>query len=84
MPDFGFIHPNGNYFQAFGDTLEDIKGLPEGTINVPLRPSDTAVWDGTQWVEGGAPDTAQIDQQILTAPDDLFGGPTLGEIFNGN
>jgi hypothetical protein len=29
-------------------------------------------------------DDAQIDQQILSAPDDLFGGPTLGEIYNGN
>ena len=28
--------------------------------------------------------TDQIDQQILSAPDDLFGGPTLGEIYNGN
>lgn len=32
-----------------------------------------------------APTTdAQIASQILSAPDDLFGGPTLGEVYNGN
>jgi hypothetical protein len=29
-------------------------------------------------------DNAQIAAQIVSAPDDLFGGPTLGEIYNGN
>ncbi|RWP05110.1 hypothetical protein [Mesorhizobium sp.] len=29
-------------------------------------------------------DTPQIDARITSAPDDLFGGPTLGDIFNGN
>lgn len=27
---------------------------------------------------------AQIGAQITSAPDDLFGGPTLGEIYYGN
>lgn len=30
------------------------------------------------------PDPADINAQILSAPADLFGGPTLGEIYNGN
>lgn len=30
------------------------------------------------------PDPAQIDAQIINSPTDLFGGPTLGEIYNGN
>jgi hypothetical protein len=31
----------------------------------------------------GDPETP-LNDRIINAPDDLFGGPTLGEIFNGN
>jgi len=71
-----------------GWTFEDYR---LATIVVPEPPAgaysqEVQLIDGVPTVVyNAAPiDTSQIDQQILSAPDDLFGGPTLGEIYNGN
>jgi hypothetical protein len=38
MTAFGFIHPNGNYFEASGESLKALLPLvPAGSQNVPLR-----------------------------------------------
>lgn len=38
--------------------------------------------EGLYEAEPPAP-PASLDEQLVQAPDDLFGGPTLGEVFNG-
>jgi hypothetical protein len=52
--------------------------------------ADTAhgleIWNGANAGTYGpiAPFSVPVSQQITDAPEDLFGGPTLGDIFNGN
>jgi hypothetical protein len=58
------------------------------TIVTPTPPA--GAYTATVELVGGVPTTvyaavssdSSIDQQITSAPEDLFGGPTLGEIFN--
>jgi len=58
------------------------------TYTIPSIDSDVPPWPeflaegGTVAPAGG--DDAAVEQQITSAPDDLFGGPTLGEIYHGN
>jgi hypothetical protein len=71
-----------------GWTFEDYRLATIVDPGAPAGFSTSAVQliDGVPTVvyTAAPPDTATIDQQILSAPDDLFGGPTLGEIYNGN
>lgn len=67
-------------------------GYIDATINgirmiIPDTPEDKARWGITEWEEAGNTISAyspSISHQITTAPSDLFGGPTIGDIFNGN
>lgn len=43
-------------------------------------PEETADWEAQQEI-ANRPDT---NKQITEAPTDLFGGPTLKDIFDGN
>ncbi|MER9336461.1 glycoside hydrolase family 25 protein [Mesorhizobium sp. M0293] len=47
---------------------------------------DREVWDKANAGDYGpiAPYAVSVLQKITNAPEDLFGGPTLGEIFHGN
>ena len=48
----GFYHPQRGYWQTTGDVPQRIfDGYPEGTIEVPLKPSSLHEWNGSQWVE---------------------------------
>ena len=47
----GFYHPERGYWQTIGEPPEQIlAGYPEGTQEVPLKPSAEHTWDGSQWV----------------------------------
>lgn len=71
------------------------KRVPNGTIEaigddgsvwiVPSENTDVAPWP-QYLAEGGVIDPAdpETGKNIESAPDDLTGGPTLGEIFDGN
>jgi hypothetical protein len=54
---------------------------------IPSMDSDVPPWP-QYLADGGtvAPADAdgELSDQITNAPDDLTGGPTLGEIYNGN
>ena len=49
-------------------------------LQVEMTPEEVAAWEAEQ-AAAAAPNVAK---QITEAPDDLFGGPTLEEVFNGN
>ena len=77
------LHHNGTFIRLVpaGGWLE----LPDGRWVSPA----TAGWesdDGYSLVEHVAPEPEgpTLDDQIINAPYDLFGGPTLGEIYHGN
>ncbi|WP_142847224.1 DUF4376 domain-containing protein [Telmatospirillum sp. J64-1] len=62
MSECGFYHPGRGYWQAIGEVPEDIReSYPEGTIEVPLRPSPNHEWKGGEWVEMPAPPLARED-----------------------
>ncbi|WP_142851036.1 DUF4376 domain-containing protein [Telmatospirillum sp. J64-1] len=65
--EYGFYHPDRGYWQATGEVPEDIReSYPEGTIEVPLRPSPHHEWKDGEWVAG----PAQIDPAQLRAAID--------------
>lgn len=67
-----FVDQNGNYLGGF-----DGVDPPEGAIEVPTAPDDARQkWSGSAWLP-----VIAVDEQIMNAPDDLTGGPTLGEIY---
>lgn len=71
-----YVDADGKYLGGFDDATP-----PENAIEVPEPPDDARqIWNGSAW----GPAAADIDAQIINAPADLFGGPTLGEIYNGN
>lgn len=45
----GFYHPNIGYWQAVGGEPV-VNDYPEGTIEVPLKPSADHVWQNGEWV----------------------------------
>jgi len=52
----GFYHPERGYWQTIGEPPEQIlAGYPEGTQEVPLKPSAEHTWDGSQWVHTPPP-----------------------------
>jgi hypothetical protein len=48
----GFYHPQRGYWQTTGGVSQRvIDGYPEGTIEVPIKPSANHVWQDGAWVE---------------------------------
>lgn len=48
---------------------------------------DSQIGDWLRYVEEGGtidPATADVSGNITSSPDNLFGGPTLKEVFHGN
>ena len=73
----GFFHPSRGYWQASGDIPEDVlSGYPDGTVEVPIKPSGDHEWDGEAWAFV-APDPAQARAAMRISP--LQGILTLGE-----
>jgi len=49
--EHGFYHPDRGYWQTNSEPSENtLAGYPNGTVEVPLRPSAEHDWDGSQWV----------------------------------
>lgn len=47
----GFFHPERGYWQTNSEPSAEIVAMyPEGTIEVPLMPSSSYAWSGTEWV----------------------------------
>lgn len=56
----GFFHPEVGYWQTSNDPSDIFKSAyPEGTIEVPIKPSALHVWGGAEWVN---PSQADIDE----------------------
>jgi hypothetical protein len=72
-PTLYYVDVNGNYIGGFSGAEP-----PEGSIEVPTAPDDAR----QKWLNGAWQPV--VDDQITNSPADLFGGPTLGEIFNGD
>jgi hypothetical protein len=58
----GFFHPDRGYWQTLSEPTDATKShYPDGTIEVPLKPSHLHIWDGSDWV---APTQAEIDADV--------------------
>lgn len=50
MEERGFWHPDRGYWQAIAPPCSDARrSYPDGTVEVPLRPSPAHAWDGQAW-----------------------------------
>ena len=57
----GLYHPTLGYWQTLTTpTAEDMADYPEGTIQVPLKPSSLHTFDGYEWVP---PTQAELDAE---------------------
>ena len=64
--EHGYFHPQRGYWQTTGDVSQRIlDGYPDGTIDVPLKPSSLHEWQGDAWVEV-TPDPAEILAALAT------------------
>lgn len=58
----GFFHPNRGYWQTISEPTQNVLSeYPEGTVEVPIKPSGPHEWDGTAWVEMPAPPPTPAD-----------------------
>lgn len=49
--EHGFYHPTFGYWQTISTpTDEHLAAYPEGTVEVPLQPSNLHTWSGAEWV----------------------------------
>lgn len=52
----GFYHPERGYWQTIGEPSQEIRdSYPEGTQEVPLKPSADHHWEGGEWVYRAPP-----------------------------
>jgi hypothetical protein len=59
--DHGFFHPVSGYWQTVSTPSSDIiAAYPDGTIEVPIRPSPLHKWIGKEWQ---APTQAMLDAE---------------------
>lgn len=50
MEEHGFYHPDRGYWQAISGEMDELLATyPEGTINVPLKPSADHEWQDGEW-----------------------------------
>lgn len=60
----GFYHPDRGYWQTTNEPSEAILSTyPEGTVEVPLKPSGLHTFNGTDWVP---PTQAAVDEAKAT------------------
>lgn len=51
MSEYGFYHTSKGYWQVIDGVPDDVRALyPDGTIEIPLKPSANSEWDGEKWV----------------------------------
>ena len=55
---------------------------PDTGLLLGQSEADQAVFDGAAWALQLAP--VPVDDNITAAPDTLFGGPTIKDVFYGN
>jgi hypothetical protein len=49
--EHGFFHPSVGYWQTISTpSAEILAAYPDGTIEVPLQPSNLHTWSGSAWV----------------------------------
>ena len=57
--EHGFFHPVAGYWQTISTPSDDIRAsYPDGTVEVPLQPSNLHTWSGSAWV---SPSQDQVD-----------------------
>lgn len=62
--EHGFFHPDRGYWQTNDDVPAEIKSeYPEGTIEVPLKPSRWCNLENGQWIEV-EPDAQIVAEEI--------------------
>jgi len=63
--EHGFFHPVDGYWQTVSTPSDDIlASYPEGTVEVPIRPSVLHAWNGSEWV---APTQEELDAAAVIA-----------------
>ena len=56
----GFYHPERGYWQATNEPSQDtLDSYPDGTVEVPIKPSADHDWNGSEWVYT-PPDPAEV------------------------
>ncbi|WP_421983341.1 hypothetical protein [Roseibium sp.] len=89
MAEHGFFHPDFGYWQTVSTPSEQsLAEHPEGTIEVPLRPSPDHVWEAGVWVYvtpvPPTPEENRANMQPLTARQFRLGllqsGRTLAQV----
>jgi len=68
--EYGFYHHDIGYWQSTGGELENLlSSYPNGTINIPLKPSGDHIWQDGSWVYVEPPpvDLGAEDQARLNA-----------------
>jgi hypothetical protein len=52
MPEKGFYHPTQGYWQTLSTpTAAQLAAYPEGTVEIPVQPSEDKRWNGSAWVD---------------------------------
>ena len=60
--EIGFYHPTMGYWQTLNQPSDELlAAYPQGTTEVPLKPSGLHTFDGTGWV---APTQAELDASL--------------------
>jgi hypothetical protein len=77
----GFYHPTRGYWQTTSAPSQAIlDGYPDGTVEVPLKPSAAHEWDGSVWVEVTQdPITSLVQERAGMTCTPLQGILALGE-----
>jgi hypothetical protein len=86
MPLTKFVSAKWNT-AAFAGEQPTISAIGDDGLSYTIPSADSDVPPWPQYLADGgtiAPAGSSLAEQITSAPADLTGGPTLGEIFNGN
>lgn len=72
--EYGFYHPEFGYWQTNSEPSADIvASYPDGTIEVPLKPSALHSFDGVQWVPPTAEQlTAEMAKKVRADRDRIL------------
>lgn len=70
--DKGFFHPARGYWQTIGEPPQAVlDAYPEGTVEVPLKPSADHDWNGTEWVHSPQPVSVPDEATVLQLYDEM-------------
>jgi hypothetical protein len=69
----GFYHPQRGYWQVTSNPSQDIlSSYPEGTIEVPLKPSSFHEWSGSNWVKNASLENESLATQARAQRNSLL------------